>query len=320
MSKPFRLLFNIEYGCYEGAESLSVAEFLCTRLALADVARLPALCERGCLQLDGRRVKLEQSLAKAALLSVSLPGHVEEEVNDRWVLLWQNSELMALFKPHCLPVSRTTRNLYRTLISLVRRQTSYHDARLLHRLDAETAGVILLAKDAAADRRWKPRLKELMCKKIYHAWVEGVPSWQSKLFECALSERKGSAIRSQVYVVDMTSSLAADQYLKPRPSKTLFRVLRSESNRTLLACQLLTGRKHQIRAQLSYLGHPIVGDKIYAHQGAFYLKRIEQGLNEVDFTALGSAHHLLQSAALTLDFEGDQVEIVVPPSLKLSLP
>ncbi|MDX2421335.1 MAG: RNA pseudouridine synthase [Amphritea sp.] len=315
MLKPFELSFNVT-----GSHHLSVAEFLQSRLAIADIARLPKLCVEGFIRGDQLRLGLDDSLAKTDQLTVCLPGHQEEPVNKDWQLLWQNTELMAVFKPHHLPVSRTTRNLYNTLISLVRRQTPFSDARLLHRLDSETAGIILLAKQESADRRWKPRLNELIKKKRYHAWVEGVPLWQSKQMECRLSERQGSAIRSQVYVIDETALSDHDGYLKPRLSKTIFRVLDSQAGKTLLECQLLTGRKHQIRAQLSHLGYPLVGDKIYGHQGRFYLKRIEQGLNQADFAVLGSQHHLLQAFALTLNIDGEEVQISVPESRRLRLP
>nr|WP_232846433.1 RNA pseudouridine synthase [Amphritea pacifica] len=216
---------------------------------------------------------------------------------------------MAVYKPHLLPVSRTTRNLYNTLISLVRRQTPYYDARLLHRLDSETAGVILLAKHASADRQWKPRLDQLIIEKVYHAWVTGIPLWQSKTLVCELSERADSAIRSQVYVVDGSDR---KHFVKPRHSKTAFRVLYSEAGNALIECRLYTGRKHQIRAQLSYLGHPVVGDKIYGHRGYFYLKRIEEGLDATDFRVLGSRYHRLQAVELTLNIDGERVPIALP--------
>ncbi|WP_417222833.1 RluA family pseudouridine synthase [Amphritea sp.] len=321
MSEPFTLCFRLDDCCSSGdGRQFSVAEFLQQRLTAADIARLPELSVAGYIRLDCRAVELDTRLDDASQLTIDLPGHLEDEVDDQWFLLWENSELMAIFKPHCLPVSRTTRNLYNTLISLVRRQTVYADARLLHRLDSETAGIILLAKDGAADRRWKPQLDQLLIKKIYHAWVDGVPQWRSKRLTCDLAERLGSVIRSQMYVVDDAALAAGQTYLKPRSSKTCFEVLARVAGKSLLSCQLLSGRKHQIRAQLSYLGYPLVGDKIYGHQGRFYLKRIEQGLADADFTILGSKHHLLQCAALTLMIDGEAVEIVVPPALRLGLP
>ena len=199
-----------------------------------------------------------------------------------------------------LPVSRTTRNLYQTLISLVRRETPFVNAQLLHRLDTETAGVILLAKDSAADKKWKKQLEQLIVRKVYHAWVTGLPEWNQFTVECELSEKQGSEIRSQMYVVDPQER---ECYLKPKVSKTAFRVLQRQTDRALIECELFTGKKHQIRVQLAHLGHPIIGDKIYSHDGRFYVKRLAQPLTDDDFAILGAPHHLLESKVVELNTE-----------------
>lgn len=118
----------------------------------------------------------------------------------------------------------------------------------------------------------------------------------------------GSPIRSQIYVVDPENP---QQYPKPKQSKTAFRVLQREQGRSLVECELFTGRKHQIRAQLTYLGYPIIGDKVYSHNGAYYLKRIEQGLSGKDISALGGEYHQLVACAIELNIKGQRVKIVV---------
>lgn len=155
-------------------------------------------------------------------ISILFPGHIEEDVDTNWHPVWQNEELLVVYKPALLPVSRTTRNLYNTLIQLVRRETPYYDAHLLHRLDTETSGLIVLAKDKAADRKWKKQINRLIERKIYHARVQGKPNWQQTHLNCELSEKIGSEIRSQVYVVD--SSLLS-LYPKPKLSESMFRLL-----------------------------------------------------------------------------------------------
>ena len=305
-SQDFELSFAVDPGA-----SGSLVSFLKKRLVEAHALQLPDLLAAGSVRLDGGVLLSDVLLSGAEVITVRLSGHIEAPVNTDWQMLWQNHELMAVYKPHLLPVSRTTRNLYNTLISLVRRQTPYHDARLLHRLDTETAGVILLAKDRAADRKWKPRLEQLITRKIYHAWVNGIPKWIDKEFRCKLSEKAGSEIRSRVFVVDDDGS---DQYLKPRDSMTAFRVLQSQQGRTLVECELYTGRKHQIRSQLAYLGFPVIGDKIYSRNGYYYLKRIKQGLDSADFQQLGGEYHLLEAVECVLNIDGSEVRISAEPS------
>lgn len=72
---------------------------------------------------------------------------------------------------------------------------------------------------------------------------------------------------------------------------------------------MLTGRKHQLRAQLAHLGHAIIGDKIYSQQGRFYLKRLEQDLTAEDYRTLGAEHHLLHAYQLQLDTGREQVTL-----------
>ena len=244
------------------------------------------------------------------MLTVQLDSHIEGDVNSAWSVQWENEALMAVYKPPCLPVNRTSRNLYNTLISLIRRQTPYYDAHLLHRLDEETDGLVLIAKNKAADLKWKPQLNNLITRKVYHAWVHGAPQWDQYSCQGALSPRGDSEIRSQIYVVTQEDDA---QYLKPRWCHTDFRVLHREGNKALIECELFTGRKHQIRAQLAHLGHPIVGDKVYAHQGRFYLKRLNQPLSSGDLATLESPHQKLTAQMLEIqpDSEGDPVCIAL---------
>lgn len=283
--------------------SRSLLSFVQQRFTRTEPAELSDWITSGRVSVDQQSAGAEQLLIAGQTVQIQIPDHREDPVDTRWQLAWQNAEIMAVYKPSLLPVSRTTRNLYNTLIQLVRRQTPHYDAHLLHRLDTETDGLILIAKDKAADLKWKKQLATLIERKVYQAWVYGVPNWDVQTVECELSEREGSAIRSQMYVVDPTQP---EQYKKPKLSKTAFRVLRTEGAYSLLECELFTGRKHQIRSQLAHLGHPVVGDKIYSHQGHYYLKRLEVGLSEKDYQCLGGYHHRLSAVRLELRLDARQ--------------
>ncbi len=298
----FRLCFE----AYQAEPSLF--NFLYARLSKNHQQQLPQLFEDEHVSVDGEVATSKQSLKVGQKVDILLSAHLEAPVDDHWKVLWENNELMAVYKPHLLPVSRTTRNLYNTLISLIRRQTPYANAHLLHRLDTETAGIVLIAKNSATDKKWKPNLDKLITRKIYHAWVSGSPEWDEHLCECALSEKIDSPIRSQIYVVDPENP---QQYPKPKQSKTAFRVLKREQRRSLIECELFTGRKHQIRAQLAYLGHPIIGDKIYSQAGKFYLKRLESGLTDQDFTALGATSHRLTAVEIEINTDDERYTISI---------
>lgn len=250
--------------------------------------------------IDGVSAEPNSLLENAQQLTLVISSHYEQAVDCNWYPIWQNDQILAAYKTAPLAVSRTTRNLHNTLISLVRRQTPHHSAQLLHRLDIETSGLILLSKDKASDSYWKPKLKTLIEKKVYHAIVHNSPEWSEFDCETLLAERIDSEIRCKMYVVDPT--LPAHLYKKPKPSRTLFKKLKTQGDFSLIECRLMTGRKHQIRAHLAHLGLPIVGDKIYAHQGAFFIKRLAsvEGLDDTDYRQLKAKNHLLRAVELGL--------------------
>jgi len=297
--KPFHLEYNllpVQPHCNE----LNVISYLHRYQSKQTLLEVEQWLNTHTLYLDSKLALATDKLGSAKLLSIELSDHFEQQVNTQWRTLWENDEIIAAFKPAPLAVSRTTRNLYNTLINLVRRHSAYNQAQLLHRLDIETSGIILIAKNQQSDSKWKPKLKQLIEKKVYHAIVKGKPEWQQLLCENQLAERFDSTIRCKMYVVNPSEPI--ENYRKPKDCKTQFTLIENQGDYSLIECELLTGRKHQIRAQLAGLDLPIVGDKIYSHDGHFFLKRLnlENGLSEADYSALGARNHLLRAVSLTI--------------------
>ena len=85
---------------------------------------------------------------------------------------------------------------------------------------------------------------------------------------------------------------------------TLYQVLARGDGRSLLALSPITGRKHQLRAHLAHLGHPVIGDKMYADGGRAYLARLERELGPEDHAALGADRHLLHAFYLRIESGG----------------
>jgi len=85
-----------------------------------------------------------------------------------------------------------------------------------------------------------------------------------------------------------------------KPCRTLFHTVAATEDYSLLLAALGSGRRHQIRAHLAYLGHPLVGDKIYSHDGNFFLKRLDEELTEDDYRILGARQHLLHAWSVDL--------------------
>ncbi len=254
--------------------------------------------------LDGEPAIASTQLIANQHLSIAFSNYSEAPVDTAWRLLWHKGDIAAVHKPPSLPVSRTTRNIYNTLISLVKRESDWPDAHLLHRLDLDTSGIVLIGKTQQAATKWQPALKALMKRKCYHAVIYGTPAWVEKVVSCELTTRKESDIRCQMHVCHDDE--------KGKYSETHFRILERGENFSIVECELVTGRKHQIRAHLAHLGHPIVGDKIYANNGEYYLKRLNDATTQEDEAKLLTSCHLLFAREVTVQLgESAETEHVV---------
>ena len=175
---------------------------------------------------------------------------------------------------------------------------------IVNRLDRETSGLVLIAKNRTAARRFGRAMERRQIEKEYLAIVWGWPDWESKSVEAPIA-RQGEHKPSPIWL---------KQIIHPRgaPAATDFEVVRRFVRSTeptqrfaVVRATPHTGRTHQIRVHLSYLGHPIVGDKIYGPNEQLYLHFIETGWTPELQQALLLPRHALHSARLCLAGEFD---------------
>ncbi len=122
---------------------------------------------------------------------------------------------------------------------------------IVHRLDKDTSGVMVLARNVDAHKSLNHAFEHSKVTKVYHALVRGNPDWQTKEVAWPLRPNVGRRKRT---VVDPR---------RGKPARTQFRVLERFGSHALVEAIPHTGRRHQIRAHLYALGHPIVGDPLY---------------------------------------------------------
>jgi len=250
--------------------------------------------------INNKIAKFNDIIQENQIITWVIDDYYEGIVDANWELLWQNDEILAVHKPANLPVHKTTRNVINTLVKLVQRESEFSNAHLLHRLDLDTSGIVLLGKTNENAQFWQPKLASLMQKKIYRAIVYGKPQWSELEFKCRLNTLKESVIRCKMHVL-----------AEGKLSETHFKVIKSNEFFSIIECELKTGRKHQIRAHLAHLGHPIVGDKIYSNDGEYYLKRLEDNTTQADELKLMSSHHLLMAYQLdVMDLDKQVVSII----------
>jgi tRNA pseudouridine32 synthase/23S rRNA pseudouridine746 synthase len=135
-------------------------------------------------------------------------------------------------------------------------QAIYPETRVVHRLDRDTSGLIVMARDAESQRHLSRQFQERWAEKTYLAVAFGRLFGDTGCIDLPL--RKDFS-RPPRHCVDV---------LLGRPATTYWRVLRRGSDRTRLELTPRTGRSHQLRVHLEQLGHPILGDNLYAHAAA----------------------------------------------------
>ena len=125
---------------------------------------------------------------------------------------------------------------------------------IVHRLDKETSGVLLLARSAEAHRSLNTQFEKHLVSKVYHALVVGNPEWQEKTVSLPL---RPNGDRQHRTIIDPQAG---------KPAVTHLKVLEIFSHYCLVEAIPETGRTHQIRAHLSALGLSILGDKLYGQR------------------------------------------------------
>ncbi len=127
------------------------------------------------------------------------------------------------------------------------------EAVLVHRLDRDTTGCLLIAKDPASHHFLQEQFQTRTVTKQYLALVSGIPSSVEAMIDAPIGRSASNRT---------TMSVLAN--VDAREAQTRYRVLGSAHHVSLLLCDLLTGRTHQVRVHLAAIGHPVLGDGTYA--------------------------------------------------------
>ncbi len=205
----------------------------------------------GLLRRDNVALVSDAVLRAGERIEHVIPNTVEPEVDARIQVLYEDESIIVVNKPAPLPMHPCGRFNRNTLIALLNRVYAPQKLRVAHRLDANTTGVVVIARTRPVAARLHPQFVSAEVEKRYLARIHGHPA--EDLFSC--EESIGSeTIAAGARDIDDSGRLA----------RTDFRVLRRlDDGTTQVEVLPITGRTNQIRLHLAHLGHPILGDLTY---------------------------------------------------------
>jgi len=201
-------------------------------------------------------------------------------------VLFENDDLLVINKPAGMVVHPALGHLHGTLVSAVLARAPEVEQvgeaerpGIVHRLDKDTSGLILIARNEAAQRALQSAFAERQVEKAYFALVDGRPPTATGRIDAHVG--RDPSHRQRMAVVPAS---------RGRPAVTQYATLEQFARHTWLEVYPHTGRTHQIRVHLSYVGCPIVGDRVYGRRAP----------------SLGAARHMLHAARLRLTLPGER--------------
>ena len=226
--------------------------------------------------------------------------------NPHFRVIAETEDYIVIDKPAPLKVHPGSPDGAPTLYDELRGLLAYEmvmggQVSIINRLDRETSGVTLVAKNAAMARHFGMAMMARKFHKTYAAIVHDWPEWESLNLDAPIL-RKGEVMDSVIYVKQMV-------HPEGTPCSTRFETTqrweRKDGRRfALVTCHPHTGRMHQLRVHLAHLGHPIVGDKMYGRDETCYLDFIKTGWTDDLQQRLLLRRHALHSTRLELEGEG----------------
>lgn len=224
-------------------------------------ARCQKLIKEGAVWLNGVKVeKTSKTVREGDVAEVLIPELKPVELLPQDIpldIVWQDENMAVINKQQGLTVHPANGVYTDTMVNAL----LYHikdlsgingDIRpgIVHRLDKDTSGLMVVAKNDVAHRSLAEQISTKTCRRIYYALVEGVMKNDSGFVDKPIGRSKSD--RKKMGIVP-----------DGKYAKTFYTVVERYEKNTLVKYELTTGRTHQIRVHTQYLGHPIVGDKTY---------------------------------------------------------
>lgn len=246
--------------------ALRLDQYLARQIPVLSRSRIQHLIKSGEILLNGSPAKAKSTVANGDTISVNVPEEKSGELIPQDLpihILHEDEDVIVLNKQSGMVVHPAAGNEDGTLVNALLHHCGSLPSLgmpdrpgIVHRLDKDTSGAMVVAKNDAAHANLSAQFADRTTQKIYLAVVQGKPRETHGTIFTNMGRHPVNRMKRAV--------------LNPgsgKPAITDWEVIHHDAanNTTLVLCTLHTGRTHQIRVHMQHLGHPIIGDPIYAH-------------------------------------------------------
>lgn len=251
-----------KYFVEKNENNLRLDKFLAAKLKDFSRTHIAKIIDEGHAIVNGKVAKSSLKLKEEDVVEIEIPEIKELEIQKEDIplnVIYEDKDILIINKPQGMVVHPANGHYEHTLVNAVLNHSEDLSgingvARpgIVHRIDKDTSGLICIAKNDKAHLALSEQLKDHTMARTYIALVRGVIPENSGEINLPIGRDPHNR---QKMAVTRTNSKEAITY---------FKVLKRFTNHTLVECKLKTGRTHQIRVHLSYIGFPVEGDPLYA--------------------------------------------------------
>lgn len=216
---------------------------------------------------------------------------------DSMKVLYEDNHLIAVYKPAGVLIQGDKSGIssfmdeVKEYLRVTYKKPGNIFLGLIHRLDRNVDGVVLFAKTSKGASRLSEQFRLHTVQKTYHAWVEGIPR-----------KHKDTLVHYLYHdEVRNTSKITEEEKKNADRAELSYEVVKNDAGFSLLKIILKTGRHHQIRAQLSHIGHPIVGDTKYGSKIKLPDQRIMLTATSLSFDPATAVEGEMERKTVTLE-------------------
>ena len=248
----------------------AVSDYLAARFTYRTLAEWQALVAEGRVFCNDALCLPTTLVRQGDVVACELPDFTPPGVNFAYRILYEDAWLLGVDKPAGLRVHSQGKFVTANLIYQLRyvHQPPYPEAHLVNRLDAQTSGVVVLARETAVLRAMSQLFATGEVEKVYLAVVDGAPRPPAGVIDQPIGQTTGPLGVKRFGVMD-----------GGKTAVTHYQVRHTFGDAALVELRPQTGRTHQLRVHLAAIGHPIIGDALYRMDDAAYLDWVERGVH-----------------------------------------